>query len=325
MRPGPRRRSRGTYLRSGVERGVHVCGLHFSSCSGLVRASSLILIRTPLPDPGRLVFSCQTSASRRAGRQRLSVGHHELAGLPDGAGLVPMDPAEVPNQSEPRRRAARDHQPAFRGARGRCVERVRAQCCAREFFVKFFFPWAHRGRGRRRSVRESSNNCFECQLSRRTVLGPLEKLAGGRAGRVGAAPTDRAPRLGPSARGPPRRAAPPRRYPRFSSTLPRATATASTLPSAHTFDLSPRVKSTAMSSSSVIKSRSSSTEPSPRLWPLINRLTWNQSVLAILCLLLNALVEVTEQVAHLLQHSCSVISQLRHGRAWPPTLSAFPR
>ncbi|EOD23804.1 hypothetical protein EMIHUDRAFT_239132 [Emiliania huxleyi CCMP1516] len=30
-----------------------------------------------------------------------------------------MDPAEVPNQLEPRRRAARDHQPAFRGARGR--------------------------------------------------------------------------------------------------------------------------------------------------------------------------------------------------------------
>ena len=24
-----------------------------------------------------------------------------LAGLPDGAGLLPMDPAEVPNQSEP--------------------------------------------------------------------------------------------------------------------------------------------------------------------------------------------------------------------------------
>ena len=49
---------------------------------------------------------------------------------------------------------------------------------------------------------------FECQLSRRTVLGPLEKLAGGRARRVGAAPTGRAPRLGPSARGPRRRAAP---------------------------------------------------------------------------------------------------------------------
>ena len=34
---------------------------------------------------------------------------HALSGLPDGAGLVPMDPAEVPDQSEPRRRAARDH------------------------------------------------------------------------------------------------------------------------------------------------------------------------------------------------------------------------
>ena len=40
------------------------------------------------------------------------------------------------------------------------------------------------------------------------MLGPAEKLAGGRARRVGAAPTDRAPRLGPSARGQPRRAAP---------------------------------------------------------------------------------------------------------------------
>ena len=34
-----------------------------------------------------------------AGRQRLSEGHHELTGLPDGAGLVLMDPAEVPDQS----------------------------------------------------------------------------------------------------------------------------------------------------------------------------------------------------------------------------------
>jgi len=41
-----------------------------------------------------------------AGRQRLSEGHHELTGLPDGAGLVLMDPAEVPNQLESRRRAA---------------------------------------------------------------------------------------------------------------------------------------------------------------------------------------------------------------------------
>ena len=44
--------------------------------------------------------------------------------------------------------------------------------------------------------------------SRHTVLGPDEKLAGGRAQRVDAGPTDRAPRLGPSARGPRRRAAP---------------------------------------------------------------------------------------------------------------------
>ena len=44
-------------------------------------------------------FSCQTSAIS-AGRQRLSEGHHALPGPPDGAGLLLMDPAEVPNQSE---------------------------------------------------------------------------------------------------------------------------------------------------------------------------------------------------------------------------------
>ena len=38
--------------------------------------------------------------------QRFSVGLLALAGLPDGAGLEPMDPAEVPNQLESRRRAA---------------------------------------------------------------------------------------------------------------------------------------------------------------------------------------------------------------------------
>ena len=44
-------------------------------------------------------FSCQTSAIS-AGRQRLSEGHHALPGPPDGAGLLLMDPAEVPDQSE---------------------------------------------------------------------------------------------------------------------------------------------------------------------------------------------------------------------------------
>ncbi|EOD10838.1 hypothetical protein EMIHUDRAFT_215074 [Emiliania huxleyi CCMP1516] len=33
--------------------------------------------------------------------RRPSLQHHALAGLPDGAGLVLMDPAEVPAQSEP--------------------------------------------------------------------------------------------------------------------------------------------------------------------------------------------------------------------------------
>ena len=44
-------------------------------------------------------YSCQTSAIS-AGRQRLSEGHHALPGPPDGAGLLLMDPAEVPDQSE---------------------------------------------------------------------------------------------------------------------------------------------------------------------------------------------------------------------------------
>ena len=63
------------------------------------------------------------------------MGHHELAGLPDGAGLVLMDPAEVPNQLEPRRRAARDHQPAFRRGRGRCVEKADTLRSIRNFVV----------------------------------------------------------------------------------------------------------------------------------------------------------------------------------------------
>ena len=36
-----------------------------------------------------------------ARRPPLAPAAHALAGLPDGAGLVLMDPAEVPNQSEP--------------------------------------------------------------------------------------------------------------------------------------------------------------------------------------------------------------------------------
>ena len=60
-----------------------------------------------------------------------------------------------------------------------------------------------------RSKRGKKLGCyFDCRLSRHTVLGPAGKLAGGRAQRVGATPTGWAPRLGPSARGPRRRAAP---------------------------------------------------------------------------------------------------------------------
>jgi len=46
-----------------------------------------------------------------------------------------MDPAEVHNQLEPRRRAARDHQPAFRRGRGRCVEKVDTLRSIRNFVV----------------------------------------------------------------------------------------------------------------------------------------------------------------------------------------------
>ena len=44
---------------------------------------------------------------RDLGRQSpLAPAAHALAGLADGAGLLLMDPAEVPNQLESRRRAA---------------------------------------------------------------------------------------------------------------------------------------------------------------------------------------------------------------------------
>ena len=58
-------------------------------------------VRYLTPPLGASCFSCQTSAIS-AGRQRLSEGHHALPGPPDGAGLLPMDPAEVPNQLDPR-------------------------------------------------------------------------------------------------------------------------------------------------------------------------------------------------------------------------------
>ena len=67
------------------------------------------------PPLGDSCFSCQTSAIS-AGRQRLSEGHHALPGPPDGAGLLLMDPAEVPNQLESRRRAAATTSQLFSGA-----------------------------------------------------------------------------------------------------------------------------------------------------------------------------------------------------------------
>ena len=66
------------------------------------------------PTPGAVSFF--VAKLRISGRVTASGGGlHALAGLPDGAGLVLMDPAEVPNQLKRRRRAARDHQPAFGG------------------------------------------------------------------------------------------------------------------------------------------------------------------------------------------------------------------
>ena len=62
----------------------------------------MYLIRTP--PFALLVFRAKPARSRRG--QRLSEGHHALPGPPDGAGLLLMDPAEVPNQLESRRRAA---------------------------------------------------------------------------------------------------------------------------------------------------------------------------------------------------------------------------
>ena len=51
------------------------------------------------PPLWRNVFPYQTSAIS-ARRSPLAPAAHALAGLADGAGLLPMDPAEVPDQSE---------------------------------------------------------------------------------------------------------------------------------------------------------------------------------------------------------------------------------
>ena len=75
----------------------------FMPCGGVVRirCSPTASCDVSYSDPplGASCFSCQTSAIS-AGRQRLSEGHHALPGPPDGAGLLLMDPAEVPDQSE---------------------------------------------------------------------------------------------------------------------------------------------------------------------------------------------------------------------------------
>ena len=113
MRSGCRwaSRARATREREEVGRREHVhAGLgvdassirsrHVHTGGRVVRVDDLYDVSYSDPPLGASYFSCQTSAIS-AGRQRLSEGHHALAGLADGAGLLPMDPAEVPNQSEP--------------------------------------------------------------------------------------------------------------------------------------------------------------------------------------------------------------------------------
>ena len=53
------------------------------------------------PPPGVLVFLPNSAILGRGVIQAHGVGLHALAGLSDGAGLVLMDPAEVPDQLEP--------------------------------------------------------------------------------------------------------------------------------------------------------------------------------------------------------------------------------
>ena len=52
-------------------------------------SSHLVVVRLFLPNQRDL-----------GGRSPLAPAAHALAGLADGAGLLPMDPAEVPDQSE---------------------------------------------------------------------------------------------------------------------------------------------------------------------------------------------------------------------------------
>ena len=73
-----------------------------ASCSSQARLSDYDDVTYLTPPLGATSFPTNP-APISAGHPRLSVGHHELTGLPDGAGLVLMDPAEVPDQSDPRR------------------------------------------------------------------------------------------------------------------------------------------------------------------------------------------------------------------------------
>ena len=95
----------------GTTRAVVLCRPLSSYVEIMYNCNTVIYVSYSDPPPWRRVIFVPPELRISARRPPLAPAAHALAGLPDGAGLVPMDPAEVPNQSEPRRRAPRDHQP----------------------------------------------------------------------------------------------------------------------------------------------------------------------------------------------------------------------
>ena len=71
-----------------------------------------------------------------ARRSPLAPAAHALAGLADGAGLLLMDPAEVPNQLESRRRAAATTSQLFSAAEHGVSRELTLQTVV-EFFPSF--------------------------------------------------------------------------------------------------------------------------------------------------------------------------------------------
>ena len=87
------------------------------------------------PPVGALCFSCEDSEIS-ARRSPLAPAAHALPGPPDGAGLLLMDPAEVPNQLESRRRAAATTSQLFSAAEDG-VSRESTVKVVVEFFPSF--------------------------------------------------------------------------------------------------------------------------------------------------------------------------------------------